>query len=84
MYELPGQGNRPAWCICLLFPLSGGRQHQVGCARPLTQGEEVKVVHNNTRQNAWVRSCPTIIGGVYTLRTSSGDAIMRLRHEIEA
>jgi len=31
MYELPGQGNRPAKCICLLYPLSDGKQHQAGC-----------------------------------------------------
>jgi hypothetical protein len=60
---------------------------------PLVQGQEVTVVTHldpmrmsggTRREHAWVRSCPTIIGGVYTLRTSSGQAIMRLRHEIEA
>ncbi len=84
MYELPGQGGRPAWCICLLYMLSNGAQHQRGCPRPLVRGEEVTVVHNGRRQHAWIRTCPTMVGGVYTLKTSDGDVDMRLRHEIEA
>jgi len=58
-----------------------------GAWLPLTKGQEVYIVRNGVRQKAWVRSCPTIIGGVYTLRASSslaGEAILRFRHEIEA